>query len=171
MEEAVIQEAIMGAPPEARNVLSGQVRTATAFFVALTVVFLISALYHPATGDYFTICIFKNITGLPCPGCGLTHSFCSLAKGQVWDAFRFNGLGPLLFLAFFCVWIRQLLVLLGRWNAVYLMDEIQRKIALTKLFLIGFLVYGVGRIGYILIFARSEIHKGPVFHSLLSFLR
>jgi hypothetical protein len=46
-------------------------RLATAGFVALTFVLLASVLYTPSqvdrNGQYFTICGFKALTGLPCP--------------------------------------------------------------------------------------------------------
>ncbi|MEM6928925.1 MAG: DUF2752 domain-containing protein [Myxococcota bacterium] len=43
------------------------------------------------------LCLWRNVTGLPCPGCGLTRSFTFLAHGHLDAAFRMNGLGPLLF--------------------------------------------------------------------------
>lgn len=39
-----------------------------------------------------TMCYFKTITGLPCPGCGLTRAFISLYKGSIKDAFMFHPL-------------------------------------------------------------------------------
>ena len=44
-------------------------------------------------------CTFRRITGLPCPGCGMTRSFISIAHGQLVDAWRFNPAG----VAFFAV--------------------------------------------------------------------
>jgi hypothetical protein len=44
-----------------------------------------------------TICPFRLMTGLPCPGCGLTRSFVSTAHGDFRDAFGFHLFGPLLF--------------------------------------------------------------------------
>lgn len=44
-----------------------------------------------------SICPFHNLSGLPCPGCGLTRSFVCLAHGQISMAFEFHPLGPLLF--------------------------------------------------------------------------
>jgi len=35
-------------------------------------------------------CPFRFITGIPCPGCGMTHSFISITQGNIWDAACFN---------------------------------------------------------------------------------
>ena len=45
------------------------------------------------------ICSFRNLTGLSCPGCGLTRSFISLMDGEVRAAWRFNPAGLALFAA------------------------------------------------------------------------
>ena len=42
-------------------------------------------------------CTFRRITGFPCPGCGLTRSFISIAHGQFVDAWRFNPAGVAFF--------------------------------------------------------------------------
>ncbi|RYX83228.1 DUF2752 domain-containing protein [bacterium] len=44
-----------------------------------------------------SVCPFFNMTGMPCPGCGLTRSFVSLAHAHVREAFLWHPLGPLLF--------------------------------------------------------------------------
>lgn len=43
------------------------------------------------------ICVFRRLTGLPCPGCGLTRSWVMLAHGDIARAFAFNVVGPVLF--------------------------------------------------------------------------
>ena len=48
-----------------------------------------------------TICPFRLITGLPCPGCGLTRSWVALAHGDAAAAFSSNLFGPLAFAASF----------------------------------------------------------------------
>ena len=43
------------------------------------------------------VCGFRRLTGVGCPGCGLTRSFVFLAHLQPIEAFRINGFGPPLF--------------------------------------------------------------------------
>ena len=40
------------------------------------------------------LCPFRLVTGLPCPGCGLTRSLVSLLHGDVSAAVLFHPLGP-----------------------------------------------------------------------------
>ncbi len=48
-------------------------------------------------------CWFKNITGIGCPGCGLTRCFICLAHGKLVQAWHFNPAG----LVFFPVVVAQ----------------------------------------------------------------
>ena len=43
-------------------------------------------------------CMFRQVTGVPCPGCGLTRCFICLMRGDVARAWGFNPSGLLLFL-------------------------------------------------------------------------
>jgi hypothetical protein len=45
------------------------------------------------------VCPFRLVTGLPCPGCGLGHSFVAVAHGDLGAAFAFHPFGPLAFVA------------------------------------------------------------------------
>jgi hypothetical protein len=130
--------------------------------VGLSAVFLVSALLKPSSGDYFTVCGFKNFTGLPCPGCGLTHSFCALGNGDIVGAFSFNLLGPPLFLVFVLVWIRSASVLLNRSNLAQVLDRMARRSNLVRAFAIAFVVYGVVRIIYIVVYGPLQFHDSPL---------
>ena len=43
------------------------------------------------------ICIFKKLTGLKCPGCGMTHAFICLGRFQLGEALRYNIFSVFLF--------------------------------------------------------------------------
>ncbi len=42
-------------------------------------------------------CMFRAITGVRCPACGLTRGFVFMGHGQLVDAFRIHPLAPFLF--------------------------------------------------------------------------
>jgi hypothetical protein len=48
-------------------------------------------------GHGFTICALRNLTGIPCPTCGMTRSFCHIARGDLAGASRLQPLGLVLF--------------------------------------------------------------------------
>jgi hypothetical protein len=128
----------------------------------LFAVFLVSVLFTPSTGDYFTVCGFKNFTGLPCPGCGLTHSFCALSKGHITDAFGFNLLGPPLFLVLFFLWVRSACVLLNKGSVVNALARMPGRFNLVKAFAIAFAVYGIARIAYLLVYQPIGFNESPL---------
>jgi hypothetical protein len=134
-------------------------RLAIITFVGLGAMFAASLFYNASTaspdGNYFTICMFKNITGLPCPGCGLTHSFCSISKGDLQSAFGYNQLGPLLFLFLLVLWIRSICVLSG-WNKpVLIYDRVASRINLGLMMALAFFLFGLGRI-LVLLLSRQN---------------
>lgn len=55
------------------------------------------------------LCPFRRVTGLPCPGCGITRSLVCCAHGQWEAALRFHPLGPLLFALLAAVALRAAL--------------------------------------------------------------
>jgi len=135
--------------------------------VGLSAVFLASVLITPPDGAYFTICGFKTFTGLPCPGCGLTHSFCALGKGEVSSAFGFNILGPPLFLVLVILWIRSACVLLNKSGAVQRLDRIGWRLKLVRVFALGFIVYGIARIAYLVVFHPVVFQESPLSHLIV----
>lgn len=51
------------------------------------------AVAAPPDGLGFSICSFYNLTGIPCPGCGLTRSVSATLHGQLPLALYFNPFG------------------------------------------------------------------------------
>lgn len=45
------------------------------------------------------VCLFRRVTGRPCPSCGLTRSWQALGHGRLGDSIRFHPFGPLTVLA------------------------------------------------------------------------
>jgi Protein of unknown function (DUF2752) len=64
---------------------------------ALASAALVGAAVLPdrAVEDGPVVCLFRRVTGSPCPSCGLTRSWQALGHGRVSDAFRFHPFGPL----------------------------------------------------------------------------
>lgn len=69
-----------------------------AYAFGFALVLLASFLYAPwsTTGPVF--CPFRYTIGMPCPGCGLTRSFCAMSQGEWVAALECHLFGPLLFL-------------------------------------------------------------------------
>jgi hypothetical protein len=65
---------------------------------ACTAIGVASALL-PAGGLGLPTCLFRAVTALPCPSCGLTRAFCALSHGHVADAVRLNAASPLVYAA------------------------------------------------------------------------
>ena len=83
-------------------------------FVPVIVFCLIFANYiypdHWKIG-IFENCVFKSISGFPCPGCGGTRALVSLFRGNVVDSFFYNPSVIYAFLAYihfwFCMYINK----------------------------------------------------------------
>lgn len=58
-------------------------------------VLLFVANNHPSTYTYFPKCQLHSLTGLHCPGCGLTRSVHALLNGEVSQALAYNVLWPI----------------------------------------------------------------------------
>ncbi len=48
-------------------------------------------------------CVIKAMTGLPCPGCGLTRAYVALFRGHLRDAFFYHPLFPVVFVIGACI--------------------------------------------------------------------
>ena len=50
--------------------------------------------FNPITAGFFPVCPLYAMTGIACPGCGLTRGFHALFHGDVLTALHFNALLP-----------------------------------------------------------------------------
>ena len=62
--------------------------------------------FNPATHRFYPVCQFHRLTGLNCPGCGMTRAFYALLHGKFSAALRDNALLVLALglLAIRCSW-------------------------------------------------------------------
>ena len=67
--------------------------------LALAMVFAASFVFPPH-GLGMSVCAFRNATGIPCPGCGMTRSFAALSHGQPGLAFEKHWVGPFMYALF-----------------------------------------------------------------------
>ena len=103
-------------------------------------VFFVS-YFNPATAGFFPVCPLYAMTGLSCPGCGMTRGFHALFHGDILGALHYNALLPVFFLVFAYFGISMLLVLArGRGLSLRIFRP-----GLIYSFLVILLVFGVVR--------------------------
>lgn len=97
------------------NVTSSAARASRRARVVLpltSAVFAVSALWRPSELPGVVLCPFRAVTGLPCPGCGMTRAFCALGHGDLSGAFGYNALAPFVFAAALLLWAHSLATVL-----------------------------------------------------------
>ncbi len=66
--------------------------------------------FNPTTERFFPVCPLLSLTGIACPGCGLTRGFHALFHGDIAAALGFNALLPVYAFVFGYLFIAMLLV-------------------------------------------------------------
>lgn len=66
--------------------------------------------FNPTTAGFFPVCPLYALTGIHCPGCGLTRGFHALFHGDVLTALQFNALLPLFALFFGFIFVSLVLI-------------------------------------------------------------
>lgn len=72
-----------------------------------TIIFL-SISIHPEQANFLS-CYFKELTGLPCPTCGLSHSFYAASHLQIVESFKFHLMGPIIFIVMLFLFFKSIL--------------------------------------------------------------
>ncbi|MFP9115170.1 DUF2752 domain-containing protein [Flavobacterium sp. RHBU_3] len=68
-------------------------------YLSLSILLTLSYIYvgwsltHAHNHNNFTVCIFKNATGIACPSCGSTRAVLLLAQGHIAQAGLMNPMG------------------------------------------------------------------------------
>jgi hypothetical protein len=116
------------------------VRIARTLCVALCgTVLLISIFETPAFLSSLHVCLFKRLTGLPCPGCGLTRAFQAMSHGEFRAVWHLN---PFAFVLYPATWLLFLGALLYPWLPPRLLSNARRMapavVAATGLLMLAF---------------------------------
>ncbi|HEY2954146.1 MAG TPA: DUF2752 domain-containing protein [Candidatus Eisenbacteria bacterium] len=75
---------------------------------------VVLAIWTPPHDPHATLCFFRQVTGIPCAGCGLTRALALLAKGEWSAAVAIHPLAPVLALEAAAGWLLWLAVI-ERW--------------------------------------------------------
>jgi|SRR5450631_469822 hypothetical protein len=73
--------------PPSPVIFAGIVLGATAIGVGTMVFF-----FNPSTHGFYPVCLFHSLTGLNCPGCGMTRALYALLHGNLRLALKDNAL-------------------------------------------------------------------------------
>jgi hypothetical protein len=97
--------------------------------------------FNPSTTGFFPACPLLQVTGMACPGCGLTRGFHALFHGDIWTAISYNALIPIYcFIFLYGIIYLASIVFRGRGLGINLISPIP-----LVLFLVTCLVFGVLR--------------------------
>ncbi|HEY3357684.1 MAG TPA: DUF2752 domain-containing protein [Polyangia bacterium] len=108
---------------------------------------LVLAFVLPATGLGVPLCYFRTLFHLPCPGCGLSRSFASIAHLRLGDAVSYHPFGVIAFallLAVVAVSVlpRRLQAAVAAW-----LDARENTVRRTyHVAVAAFLLFGIGRL-------------------------
>jgi len=91
--------------------MNGPLSSLEKAMMALAAVALgVSFWFTPETLPSTIVCGFRQMSGLPCPGCGLTRSVCSISHGHFGAAWEFNPFGYVFYVAMVLTLLWPLLI-------------------------------------------------------------
>jgi len=60
------------------------------FRIIVLFILAVSFIFSPDALPKIQLCFFHAITGLKCPGCGMTRAFCAISHGRFANAWSYN---------------------------------------------------------------------------------
>jgi len=100
-------------------------------------------------GFKLIICPFRNLTGLPCPGCGMTRGVHFIAHGYFLKGLSMNPFSPLFFIFIFLEMVNSLFGLFRKGRALFSWKRVfENKLVITISFIIvgSAVIYNIFRI-------------------------
>ena len=91
-------------------------------------------------------CPFFRVTGIPCPGCGLTRAVILLLKGDLQASLRFHAFAPLVLLTAVALILVLLLPRSITQPAISKLEILERQTGFTAIILVGLILYWLARL-------------------------
>jgi len=91
-------------------------------------------------------CPFFRLTGLPCPGCGLTRACMLLLRGDVQGSIRFHAFAPIFLILISILIAGTLLPRSVAEPLIYKAETLERQTGLTIIILGGLILYWLARV-------------------------
>ena len=108
---------------------------------ALAVHFTLSLLGLPGWQ-----CAFLKVTGIPCPGCGLTRACMLLAQGDVRGAINFHAFAPIFLLLIVVLIVGTLLPRSLSEPLILKAEVLERQTGITIIIMGGLILYWLARL-------------------------
>ncbi|QNP42102.1 DUF2752 domain-containing protein [Lysobacter terrestris] len=112
---------------------------AVAACVLLGGIWLLRAFDPNTAGSFFPSCLFHDITGWYCPGCGITRALHALVHFDLWRAVAMNALVVL------SLPLLALMALQGAMQRRWLPSAVQRTVFDGRWWIGALLVFGIAR--------------------------
>jgi hypothetical protein len=91
-------------------------------------------------------CPFFRVTGIPCPGCGLTRAVILLLKGDLQASLRFHAFAPVLLLTALALILVLLLPRSITQPAISKVEMLEQQTGFTVIILVGLILYWLARL-------------------------
>jgi len=91
-------------------------------------------------------CPFFRVTGIPCPGCGLTRAVILLLKGDLQASLRFHAFAPIVLLTAVALVLVLLLPRSITQPAISKMEMLEQQTGFTVIILFGLILYWLARL-------------------------
>ncbi|WP_330202706.1 DUF2752 domain-containing protein [Cyanobacterium sp. Dongsha4] len=118
-------------------------------FLLLTSPLVASYFFSYSTYKSPFSCPILAFTGIPCPSCGLTRSFLSLTRGNVWESFSYHLFGPVIYSSLIVFSLHLLLEIFYKKKIRNKYSTVINDIKIKYLILVSFIIYYVFRLLYL----------------------
>ena len=90
-------------------------------------------------------CVFHEVTGLPCPGCGLTRGMTAFARGDVQQALQWHPFTPVFAFGAVLTVVVTVLPASQRAKVLDVIARIEARTGITFVLLIALFAFGIWR--------------------------